>query len=119
MGCTRSFWTVKGGTAINIQHPLFPDQLHRHRLIYLARYGSLEDRKQTVLVPECGLSGRLCPQPKDHLVANLVVLGKITLNLIRPEPTESTKNKSFLSHKGQYTSPHNSEFPLKILFDLS
>jgi len=55
---------------------------------------------------------------KDHSAANLAVLRKITLNLIRLEPTEKYEKQKFsLGRKRMYAS-YNPEFLLKILFNL-
>jgi len=55
---------------------------------------------------------------KDHSAANLAVLRKITLNLIRLEPTEKYEKQKFsLGRKRMYAS-YNPEFLLKILCNL-
>ena len=55
---------------------------------------------------------------KDHSAANLAVMRKITLNLIRLEPTEKyEKQKLSLNRKRLYAS-YNPEFLLKILLNL-
>ena len=55
---------------------------------------------------------------KDHSAANLAILRKITLNLIRLEPTEKYgKQKFSLGRKRLYAS-YNPEFLLKILLNL-
>ena len=55
---------------------------------------------------------------KDHSAANLSVLRKITLNLLRLEPTEKLgKQKLSLGRKRLYAS-YNTDFLLNILFNL-
>jgi predicted transposase YbfD/YdcC len=55
---------------------------------------------------------------KDHSAANLAVLRKITLNLIRLEPTEKYEKQKFsLGRKRMYAS-YNKDFLLKILLNL-
>ena len=55
---------------------------------------------------------------KDHSAANLAVLRKICLNLIRLEPTEKyEKQKLSVNRKRLYAS-YNPEFSLKILLNL-
>jgi predicted transposase YbfD/YdcC len=55
---------------------------------------------------------------KDHSAANLAILRKITLNLIRLEPTEKyEKQKLSLGRKRLYAS-YNTDFLLKILLNL-
>ena len=55
---------------------------------------------------------------KDHSAANLAILRKITLNLIRLEPTEKFEKQKFsLGRKRLYAS-YNQEFLLKILFNI-
>jgi predicted transposase YbfD/YdcC len=55
---------------------------------------------------------------KDHSAANLAVLRKITLNLIRLEPTEKfIKQKLSINRKRLYAS-YDPEFLLKILLNL-
>jgi hypothetical protein len=55
----------------------------------------------------------------DHSVANLAILRKITLNLIRLEPTEKFKRQKFsLGRKRRYAA-YNPDFLLKILLNLS
>jgi predicted transposase YbfD/YdcC len=55
---------------------------------------------------------------KDHSAANLAVLRKITLNLIRLEPTEKLgKQKLSLGRKRLYAS-YNKDYLLKILLSL-
>jgi predicted transposase YbfD/YdcC len=55
---------------------------------------------------------------KDHSAANLAVLRKITLNLIRLEPTEKYEKQKFsLGRKRMYAS-YNPDFLLKILLFL-
>jgi predicted transposase YbfD/YdcC len=55
---------------------------------------------------------------KDHSAANLAVLRKITLNLIRLEPTEKYEKQKFsLGRKRLYAS-YNQDFLFKILLNL-
>jgi predicted transposase YbfD/YdcC len=55
---------------------------------------------------------------KDHCAANLAIIRKITLNLLRLEPIERyRKQKLSLNRKRLYAS-YKPEFLLKILFNL-
>jgi predicted transposase YbfD/YdcC len=55
---------------------------------------------------------------KDHSAANLAVLRKITLNLIRLEPTEKLKRQKFSQGRKRLYAAYNPEFLLKILLNL-
>jgi hypothetical protein len=55
---------------------------------------------------------------KDHSAVDLAILRKITLNLIRQEPTEKYGTRKFsLKRKRRYAS-YEPDFLLKILLNL-
>jgi predicted transposase YbfD/YdcC len=55
---------------------------------------------------------------KDHSAANLVILRRITLNLLRLEPIEKYRTRKFsLKQKRLYAS-YELDFLFKILFNL-
>ena len=55
---------------------------------------------------------------KDHSAANLAVLRKITLNLIRLEPTEKFETQKFSLGRKRMFASYNPDFLLKILLNL-
>ena len=55
---------------------------------------------------------------KDHSAANLAVLRKITLNLLRLEPTEKYGKQKFSLNRKRLYASYNPEFLLKILCNL-
>jgi predicted transposase YbfD/YdcC len=115
-GCIRSSRTVKDATTIEYRYFLtsltdtaqFAHSVRSHWGIENKLHWTLD-----VVFREDYARNR-----KDHSAANLAVLRKITLNLIRLEPTEKyQKQKLSLNRKRLYAS-YNPEFLLDILFNL-
>ena len=55
---------------------------------------------------------------KDHAPANMAILRKITLNLIKMEPTERFYNKKLSVHRKQLYAAYHPEYRVKILLNL-
>jgi hypothetical protein len=55
---------------------------------------------------------------KDHSAANLAILRKITLNLIRLEPTEKYRTRKFSLNRKRLYASYEPDFLLKILLNL-
>jgi predicted transposase YbfD/YdcC len=55
---------------------------------------------------------------KDHSAANLAILRKITLNLIRLEPMEKYRTRKFSLNRKQLYASYEPDFLLKILLNL-
>jgi len=55
---------------------------------------------------------------KEHSAANLAMLRKITLNLIRLEKTEKYQKQKLSLNCKRFCASYNSDFLLTILFNL-
>jgi predicted transposase YbfD/YdcC len=115
-GCIRSAWTVKGKTSTE----------HRYFLTSLSgtagfarpvrTHWGIENKLHWTL--DAAFREDCARNRKNHSAANLAVLRKITLNLLRLEPAEKYRpQKLSLSRKRLYAS-YNPEFLLTILLNL-
>jgi len=115
-GCIRSSRTVKEKTTVEYRYFLtsLADAAQFARSVR-AHWG-IENKLHWTL--DVAFREDYARNRKDHSAANLAVLRKITLNLIRLEPTEKYgKQKFSLGRKRLYAS-YNPEFLLKILLNL-
>jgi predicted transposase YbfD/YdcC len=115
-GCIRSIRTVKNSTSIEYRYFLtsLADTAQFARSVR-AHWG-IENKLHWTL--DVAFREDYARNRKDHSAANLAVLRKITLNLIRLEPTETyLKQKLSVNRKRLYAS-YNPEFLLKILLNL-
>jgi len=115
-GCIRSTRIVKGVTTVEYRYFLtsltdvvqFAESVRSH--------WGIENKLHWVL--DVVFREDYARNRKDHSAANLAVLRKITLNLLRLEPTEKyLKQKLSLNRKRLYAS-YNPDFLLNILFNL-
>ena len=113
MGGIRFTRTVQGTVTTELRYYLttlteFARSVRSHWGIENKLHGILD-----VVFREDGTRNR-----KDHRAANLAIIRKIPLNLLRLEPTEKyAKRKLSLNRKRLYAS-YKPEFLLKILFNL-
>ncbi|MDR1627058.1 MAG: ISAs1 family transposase, partial [Spirochaetia bacterium] len=116
MGCVRSTRTVKGVIATELRYYLTT----LTDVVGFARsarsHWGIENKLHWVL--DVAFREDYARNRKDHSAANLAILRKTTLNLLRLEPTEKyRKRKLSLSRKRLYAS-YEPDFLLKILFNL-
>jgi predicted transposase YbfD/YdcC len=116
MGCIRSTRTEKGVVTTELRYYLttltdageFARSVHSHR--------GIENKVHWVL--DVAFREDYARNRKDHSAANLAIVRKITLNLLRLEPTEKYgKRKLSLNRKRLYAS-YKPDFLLKILCNL-
>ena len=115
-GCIRSTRTVKEATAIEYRYFL-TSLTDTAQFAHSARsHWGIENKLHWVL--DVAFREDYARNRKDHSAANLAVLRKITLNLLRLEPTEKyQKQKLSLNRKRLYAS-YNPDFLLSILSNL-
>jgi predicted transposase YbfD/YdcC len=115
-GCIRSSRTIQGNTTTVYRYFLtsLTDTAQFARSVR-AHWG-IENKLHWTL--DVAFREDYARNRKDHSAANLAVLRKITVNLLRLEPTEKYgKQKFSLGRKRMYAS-YNPEFLLKILCNL-
>jgi predicted transposase YbfD/YdcC len=115
-GCIRSSRTIKEKTSVEYRYFLtsLTDTAQFARSV--RSHWGIENNLHWVL--DVAFREDYARNRKDHSAANLAVLRKITLNLLRLEPTEKyEKQKLSLNRKRLYAS-YNPEFLLNILFNL-
>jgi predicted transposase YbfD/YdcC len=116
MGCIRSTRTVKGATTTELRYYLttlteavaFAHSVRTH--------WGIENRLHWVL--DVVFREDYAHNRKDHSAANLALLRKITLNLIRLEPTEKYRTRKFSLNRKRLYASYEPDFLLKILFNL-
>jgi len=115
-GCIRSSRTIKENTTTEYRYfltSLCDTTVFAHSV--RAHWG-IENKLHWTL--DVAFREDYARNRKDHSAANLAVIRKICLNLIRQEPTEKyEKQKLSLNRKRLYAS-YNPDFLLKILFNL-
>jgi hypothetical protein len=114
-------------------HPVYPDGeragYHRNSVLSnnadggggLCPFGTypLGDREQTALGIGCSIPGEdYARNRKDHSAANLTLLRKMRLNLIRLEPTEKYGSRKFSLNRKRLYASYEPDFLLKILLNL-
>jgi predicted transposase YbfD/YdcC len=115
-GCIRSTRTVKGGITQEISYYLTTLTDVGEFTRSVRSHWGIENKLHWVL--DVAFREDDERNRKDHSAANLAILRKITLNLLRLEPTEKYgKRKLSLNRKRLYAS-YEPEFLLKILFNL-
>jgi predicted transposase YbfD/YdcC len=116
MGCIRSTWTVKGKVTTEIRYYLTAITEVSAFAHSVRTHWGKENRLHWVL--DVVFWEDYARNRKDHCAANLAILRKITLNLLRLEPTEKYRfRKFFLKLKRLYAS-YEPDFFLKILLYL-
>jgi predicted transposase YbfD/YdcC len=115
-GCIRSTRTVKEATSIVYRYFLTSLTDTAQFAHSVRSHWGIENKVHWTL--DVAFREDYARNRKDHSAANLAVLRKITLNLIRLEPTEKyEKQKLSVNRKRLYAS-YNPDFLLKILFNL-
>jgi predicted transposase YbfD/YdcC len=116
MGCIRSTRAVQGKVAPEIRYYL-------RALTEVAAFASsvrshwgIENRLHWVL--DVVFWKDYARNRKDHSVANLTLLQKIALNLIRLEPTEKYRTRKFSFNRKRLYASYEPDFLLKILLSL-
>jgi predicted transposase YbfD/YdcC len=115
-GCVRSSRTVKEKTTVEYCYFLtsLTDTAQFARSVRV--HWGIENKPHWCL--DAAFREEYARNRKDHSAANLAVLRKITLNLLRLEPTEKYEKQKFsLGRKRLYAS-YNPDFLLKILLNL-
>ena len=115
-GCIRSSRTIKEKTTTVYRYFLtsLTDTAQFARSVR-AHWG-IENKLHWTL--DVGFREDYARNRKDHSAANLAVLRKITLNLIRLEPTEKYEKQKFSLRRKRMYASYNPEFLLKILLNL-
>jgi predicted transposase YbfD/YdcC len=115
-GCIRSNWTIKEATMAEYRYfltSLTDTTQFAHSV--MAHWG-IENKMHWTL--DVAFREDYARNRKDHSAANLAILRKIILNLIRLEPTEKHEKQKFsLGCKRLYVS-YNPDFLFKILLNL-
>jgi len=115
-GCIRSTRTVKEVTTVEYRYFLTSLTDTAQFAHSVRSHWGIENKLHWVL--DVVFREDYARNRKDHSAANLAVLRKITLNLLRLEPTEKyQKQKLSLNRKRLYAS-YNPDFLLSILFNL-
>jgi len=115
-GCIRSTRTVKEVTTVEYRYFLTSLTDTAQFAQAVRSHWGIENKLHWVL--DVAFREDYARNRKDHSAANLAVLRKITLNLLRLEPTEKyRKQKLSLNRKRLYAS-YNPDFLLNILFNL-
>ena len=114
-GCVRSSRTVKGVTTIEKRYFLtsLTDVTQFARSVR-AHWG-IENKLHWTL--DVAFREDYARNRKDHSAANLAVLRKITLNLLRLEPTEKYRTQKLSLNRKRLYAAYDPEFLLKILLN--
>jgi predicted transposase YbfD/YdcC len=116
MGCIRSTRTVRGVVTTDIRYYLATLTEVGEFARSVRSHWGIENKLHWML--DVAFREDYARNRKDHSAANLAILRKITLNLIRLEPTEKyRKQKLSLNRKRLYAS-YEPEFLLAILLNL-
>ena len=115
-GCIRSSRTVKEKTTVVYRYFLTSLSDTTQFAHSVRAHWGIENKLHWTL--DVAFREDYARNRKDHSAANLAVLRKICLNLIRMEPTEKYEKQKFsLGRKRMYAS-YNPQFLLKILLNL-
>ena len=115
-GCVRSTRTIKEKTSVECRYFLTSLANTAHFARSVRAHWGIENKLHWCL--DVAFREDYARNRMDHSAANLAVLRKITLNLIRLEPTEKYEKQKFsLGRKRLYAS-YNPEFLLTILLNL-
>ena len=115
-GCIRSSRTIKDVTTIEYRYFLTSLTDTTQFAHSVRAHWGIENKLHWTL--DVAFREDYARNRKDHSASNLAVLRKITLNLLRLEPTEKYgKQKLSLNRKRLYAS-YNPDFLLKILCNL-
>ena len=115
-GCVRSSRTIKEKTTVEYRYFLTSLTTIAQFATSVRSHWGIENKLHWTL--DVAFREDYARNRKDHSAANLAVLRKITLNLLRLEPTgKYEKQKLSLNRKRLYAS-YNPEFLQKILFNL-
>lgn len=115
-GCVRSSRTVKDKTSSEYRYFLTSLTDTAQFAHSVRSHWGIENKLHWTL--DVAFREDYARNRKDHTAANLALLRKITLNLIRLEPTEKYEKQKFsLGRKRLYAS-YNPDFLLKILLNL-
>jgi predicted transposase YbfD/YdcC len=116
MGGIRSVWMVKGVGTTEMHYYLTTLTEVEEFARSVRSHWRIENKLHWVL--DVAFREDYARNRKEHSAANLTILRKITLNLLRLEPTEKYgKRKLSLNRKRLYAS-YEPDFLLKILFNL-
>jgi predicted transposase YbfD/YdcC len=116
MGCIRSTRTIKGVVTTEIRYYLttltdvaaFAHSVRSH--------WGIENKLHWML--DVAFREDYARNRKDHSAANLAILRKITLNLIRLEPTEKYRKRKFSLNRKRLYASYEPDFLLAILLNL-
>jgi predicted transposase YbfD/YdcC len=116
MGCIRSTRTVKEKVTVELRYYLTTltdaDVFARS----VRTHWGIENRLHWVL--DVVFREDYARNRKDHSAANLAVVRKITLNLLRLEPTEKYRTRKLSLNRKRLYASYEPDFLLKILFNL-
>jgi predicted transposase YbfD/YdcC len=115
-GCIRSSRTIKETTTVEYRYFL-TSLTDVTQFAYSVRsHWGIENRLHWTL--DVVFREDYARNRKDHSAANLAVLRKITLNLIRLEPTEKYQKQKFSLNRKRLYASYNPDFLLNILCNL-
>jgi predicted transposase YbfD/YdcC len=116
MGCIRSTRMVRGAVTTDIRYYLTTLTDTAAFACSVRTHWGIENKPHRML--DVAFREDYAWNRKDHSAANLALLRKITLNLIRLEPAENyRKQKLSLNRKRLYAS-YEPDFLLNILLNL-
>jgi predicted transposase YbfD/YdcC len=116
MGCIRSTRTVKGKVTTEIRYYLTTLTEVAAFARSVRTHWGIENRLHWVL--DVVFREDDARNRKEHSAANMALLRKITLNLIRLEPTEKYRSRKFSLNRKRLYASYEPDFLLKILFNL-
>jgi predicted transposase YbfD/YdcC len=116
MGCIRSTRAVKGKVTTEIWYYLTTLMEVTAFVRSVRTHWGIENKLHWVL--DVVFREDYARNRKDHSAANLTLLRKITLNLIRLEPTEKYGIRKFSRNRKRLYASYEPDFLLKILLNL-
>jgi predicted transposase YbfD/YdcC len=116
MGCIRSRRTVKGVVTTELRYYLttLTDVAVFARSV--RTHWGIENKLHWIL--DVVFREDYARNRKDHSAANLAIIRKITLNLLRLEPTEKYRSQKLSLNRKRLYASYEPDFLLKILFNL-
>jgi predicted transposase YbfD/YdcC len=116
LGCIRSTRTIKGVTTTETRYYLTSVTNVEQFARAVRTHWGIENKLHWTL--DIAFREDYARNRKDHSAANLAVLRKITLNLIRLEPTEKYNTQKLSLNRKRLYASYDPVFLLKILLNL-